>query len=172
VVFSVTDRVPLKNLYQSALTLGSDRMAAAVGAYLLHPGRNVLTVDAGTCIKYNFVNEKNEYLGGAISPGVQMRLSAMNHYTDALPLAEAEAGYAKLTGSTTKESLLSGAMIGAACEIDGMTERYCNIFPDLIVLLTGGDADYLSAQLKKRFFAHQNLVLTGLNHILNLNNGR
>jgi type III pantothenate kinase len=170
-VFTHTMRTPFENLYQSALTLGSDRVAASAGSHLLYPGKNVLTIDAGTCIKYNFVNAGDQYLGGAISPGIRMRLAAMSHYTSALPLTEPEPDYGKLTGSSTRESLLSGAMVAAACEIEGMTERYALAHSDLHVVLTGGDADYLSTQLKSRFFAHPHLVLSGLNRLLMLNSG-
>jgi type III pantothenate kinase len=161
--------VPVKNLYQSALTLGSDRLAAAVGACNLYPNSDVLCIDAGTCIKYNFVNRDNEYLGGAIAPGITMRLKAMNHYTDRLPLADAEPGYSRLIGRNTMESLLSGAVTAAACEADGMIGRYLEDYPDLIVVVTGGDAPYLCSQLKNSFFAQQNLLLQGLNAILQFN---
>lgn len=168
-IFTPQSRIPLTNLYSSALTLGSDRLAASVGAYTLSPNQNVLTIDAGTCIKYNFVNHKNEYLGGAIAPGIPMRLKAMNHYTHALPLIEADPEYTQLIGSSTRESLLSGAITAAAAEADGMIQRYTEAFPDLVVYITGGDAAYLCKQVKSRFFANQNLLLTGLNAILELN---
>lgn len=168
-VFEVNTPIPLKNLYKSALTLGSDRIAASVGAYHFYPRQPVLTIDAGTCIKYNFVNKANEYLGGAISPGIPMRLKAMHHYTHALPLVETDKNYHKLTGQTSVESLLSGALIGAVAEVDGMIQRYLDLYPDLQVVLTGGDSDYLCKQLKNRFFADQHLLLYGLNTILNYN---
>ena len=168
-VFKADTPIPLKNLYKSALTLGSDRIAASVGAWSVYPDQNVLTIDAGTCIKYNFVTSANEYLGGAISPGLPMRLKAMNHYTQRLPLVETDKNYNKLTGQTTAESLLSGALVGAACEADAMIGRYRETYPDVKVVLTGGDADYLSKQLKNRFFADQNMLLMGLNTILNFN---
>jgi type III pantothenate kinase len=168
-VFAKTTPTPLTNLYRSAMTLGSDRLAAAVGAYTLFPQRNVLTVDAGTCIKYNFVNDRNEYLGGAISPGLPMRLKAMHHYTAALPLVEADKTYDRLVGQDTAGSLLSGALLGAACEVDDMIARYQRAYGNLQVVITGGDADYLCKQLKNRFFADQNILLQGLNTILNFN---
>jgi len=168
-VFLTSTPIPLKNRYQSIQTLGSDRLAAAVGAHALYPNENVLTIDAGTCIKYNFVNAANEYLGGAISPGLAMRLKAMHHFTFALPEVALQPDYDKLIGQSTNESLLSGALLGAAAEIDGTIQRYQAIYPDVRVLLTGGDADFLAKQVKSRFFASQNLLLTGLNAILNYN---
>jgi type III pantothenate kinase len=168
-VFAATMPGPLKNLYQSASTLGSDRMAAAVGAYSFFPNRNVLTIDAGTCIKYNFVNADNEYLGGAISPGIPMRLKAMHQYTQALPLVDTDKNYEKLVGQNTRESVLSGALLGSACEADAMIDRYHRQYENMQVVITGGDADYLCKQLKNRFFANQNILLVGLNTLLNFN---
>ena len=167
VLFSHNTPIPLKNLYKSVLTLGSDRLAAAVGAFTRYPGRPVLTIDAGTCLKYNFVTAAGEYLGGAISPGIPMRLKAMHHYTHSLPLLKINNSYDKLTGTTTEESLLSGAMMGAACEADEMISRYFHLYPALVVVVTGGDGEFLCRQLKNRFFAHQNILLEGLNTILN-----
>jgi type III pantothenate kinase len=168
-LFETSTPIPLKNLYKSALTLGSDRLAASVGAYSMYPNQNVLTIDAGTCIKYNFVNSNNDYLGGAISPGLSMRLKAMNYYTKALPLIEADMNYDKLTGQSTAESILSGALLGAACEVEAMIQRYESEHQNLVVVLTGGNLDYLCKQVKSRFFTSQNLLLIGLNTILTYN---
>ncbi|MBX3163669.1 MAG: type III pantothenate kinase [Bacteroidetes bacterium] len=168
-VFKADTKIPLKNLYKSSATLGSDRIAASVGAFSLFPNKNVLTVDAGTCIKYNFANAQNEYLGGAISPGIPMRLKAMNDYTHRLPLVDFDKNYEKLIGESTQESLLSGALLGSALEVDGMISHYLAQYPDLQVVITGGDSDYLCKQLKNRFFADQNILLRGLNTILNFN---
>jgi type III pantothenate kinase len=115
------------------------------------------------------VNKQNEYLGGAISPGLPMRLKAMNHYTSRLPLIEPDMNYEKLTGSSTRESILSGALLGAACEVDDMITRYREKYENLQAVITGGDAAYLCKQLKNRFFAHPTLLLEGLNAILNFN---
>lgn len=168
-VFAANTPIPLKNRYKSAMTLGSDRIAASVGSWSLYPKQNVLTIDAGTCIKYNFVNAENEYLGGAISPGIPMRLKAMHAFTEALPLVELTKEYDKLVGQTTGESLLTGALIATACEADGMITRYLEQYKNLQVVITGGDADYLCKQLKNRFFASQTILLQGLNTILNFN---
>jgi type III pantothenate kinase len=168
-IFQSNTPIPLTNLYKSALSLGSDRIAAAMGSFTVCPNKPVLTIDAGTCIKYNFVNQKNEYLGGAIAPGIQMRLKAMHHFTAALPLVEMDRTYQKLIGSSTTESILSGAMLAAAIEIDGFIQHYEKNFPDLVVFVTGGDADYLSKLLKSCFFANPDLIMIGLNSILNFN---
>jgi type III pantothenate kinase len=166
-LFTTATPIPLKNLYKSALTLGSDRLAASIGSYSFYPHQNVLTIDAGTCIKYNFVNAQNEYLGGAISPGISMRLKAMHQFTSALPQVKEDDKYEKLVGQSTNESMLSGSYIAAACEVDEMINRYSTTYHNLQVMITGGDADYLCRQLKNRFFANQNILLHGLNTILN-----
>ncbi len=167
VIFTTQTAIPLKNLYESASTLGSDRLAASVGAYHLYPNKNVLVIDAGTCIKYNFANSSNEYIGGAISPGINMRFKALHQLTSKLPLIEADLSYINLIGTNTQTSILSGVLNGALAEVEETINQYRQQFPDLICVLTGGDGEYLAKRLKNSIFAHQNLVLKGLNDILN-----
>lgn len=168
-LFDAGTAIPIKNLYKSASSLGSDRLAAAIGSFTLYPGQNVLTIDAGTCIKYNFVTAGNEYVGGAISAGLTMRLKALNAFTNRLPLLQPDFNYENLTGLNTNESMMSGALVGAVAEAEGMITRYETLYKNLIVVLTGGDASYLCKQLKNRIFAHPDLILIGLNTILNYN---
>jgi type III pantothenate kinase len=149
--------------------LGSDRLAASIGAYSLHPNSNVLVIDAGTCIKYNFTNFKNEYLGGSISPGIEMRFKSLEHFTSKLPLINFDASYRELIGENTKNSILSGVINGSIAEIDGIMFDYKSKFPNIICILTGGDSEFLAKRLKNSIFTHQNLVLKGLNDILNYN---
>ena len=169
IIFNSETKIPLTNLYQSASTLGSDRLAASVGAYFLYPNANVLVIDAGTCIKYNFTNSKNEYLGGGISPGIRMKLKALQTFTSKLPLVEANFSYNELVGNNTQNSILSGVLNGSVAEIDGIISQYKLQFTDIICILTGGDSEYLAKRLKNSIFAHQNLVIKGLNDILNYN---
>jgi type III pantothenate kinase len=169
IIFNSETKIPLTNLYQSASTLGSDRLAASVGAYHLYPNANVLVIDAGTCIKYNFTNSKNEYLGGGISPGIQMKFKALQTFTSKLPLVEADFSYNELVGNNTQNSILSGVVSGSVAEIDGIISQYKLQFTDIICVLTGGDSEYLAKRLKNSIFTHQNLVLKGLNDILNYN---
>jgi type III pantothenate kinase len=168
-LFNSRTPVPVKNLYRSAHTLGSDRLAAAVGGNLLAPLQDVLVIDAGTCIKYNFVNSSGEYLGGAISPGLQMRFNALNHYTARLPLLKTSEDYAELIGTTSEESIYSGVELGAVAEVEGMIDQYSQRFNNIKVFLTGGDADFFAKRLKKPIFADQFLILKGLNEILEHN---
>lgn len=166
-LFTTQTAIPLKNLYQSASTLGSDRLAASIGAYHLYPGSNVLVIDAGTCIKYNFTNAANQYIGGAISPGIPMRFKAMHQFTSRLPLVEPDFLFDELIGTSTQNSILSGVINGTLAEVEGTIERYKQQFPQLICVLTGGDGEHLAKRLKNSIFAHPNLVLKGLNDILN-----
>jgi type III pantothenate kinase len=167
--FTHQTKIPLLNLYHSASTLGSDRLAAAVGANMLYPSKDVLVIDAGTCIKYNFINSKNEYLGGAISPGLKMRFKSLEHFTSKLPLIELDENFDELIGRNTQNSILSGVLNGSIAEIDGLINDYVIQFPEIICILTGGDTEFLAKRLKNSIFTHQNLVLKGLNDILNYN---
>lgn len=168
-LFSNTLTLPIANHYQSATTLGSDRLAAAVGGYSHYPNSNVLTIDAGTCIKYNFTNDNNAYLGGAISPGIRLRYQSMHDYTAKLPLLSLNNNYATLIGTTTETSITTGVQLGAIAEIDGFINYYTAQYPQLKVLLTGGDSSYFEKHLKSKIFADELLLVKGLNYILNLN---
>jgi len=168
-VFTSATPVPLKNIYKSAATLGSDRLAAAVGANYLFPGIATLAIDAGTCIKYNFTSAEGEYTGGAISPGLQMRFKALNTFTARLPLLESDDDFEALVGNDTRGSILSGVQGGAVAEMDGIIDRYRQLYPGIKVLLTGGDNAFFAKRLKNSIFADPFLVLRGLNLILNHN---
>ena len=164
--FTSQTPVPLKNAYKSASTLGSDRLAASIGAFSLYPSQNVLVIDAGTCIKYNFTTNDNRYLGGAISPGLQMRFKALNYFTDKLPLVKCDVSFDKLIGNTTEESILSGVINGVLQEVDGVINEYKNAYPDLTIVVSGGDTEFFAKRLKNRIFAHPHAVLIGLNELL------
>lgn len=157
---------PLKILYKNPETLGSDRLAASVGAYSLYPNKNVLVIDVGTCLKFNFTNDKNEFLGGAISPGLQIRFKALEQFTDKLPLVPFDENFEKLIGQSTGESILSGVINGILQETDGVINEYKKLYPDLTIVVTGGDTDFFEKRLKNRIFAHPHLVLIGLNETL------
>ncbi|MES2138887.1 MAG: type III pantothenate kinase [Bacteroidota bacterium] len=161
--------LPLINLYRSTNTLGSDRLAAAVGGASLFPGKNVVVIDAGTCLKYNFVNNNNEFIGGAISPGLKMRFKSLNTFTSKLPLLDVNENFDTLIGTTTAESILSGVEIGITAEVEGLIDGYKQLFPDINVVLTGGDANFFEKRLKRRIFTDSFLILKGLNCILDHN---
>jgi type III pantothenate kinase len=162
---------PLKNLYQSPETLGYDRLASAVAATTLFPKRNVLIINAGTAITYDLVTRNNEYLGGAISPGLTMRLMALHNFTQKLPLVALNEE-TPLIGRTTEESILSGVLNATRAEIDGMIEKFNNHYEQLAVILSGGDIIYFDKSLKNSIFAVPNIVISGLNQLLAFNFGK
>lgn len=160
--------LPVINSYRSPSTLGRDRIACAVAASRLFPGFPCLVVNAGTCITYDLVTAQNEYLGGAISAGLQMRLRAMHTFTRKLPLIELQPP-GNLTGSETQSSMLSGTVHGTVAEVKGMIGDYKKFYPGLQVILSGGDMEYLDKLLKIRIFALPNIVMLGLKYILEYN---
>lgn len=158
--------VPLVLKYDTPKTLGPDRLAAAVAAASLYPGKDALAILAGTCITYEFINKNNEYTGGAISPGLMMRFKALNTFTGKLPLVNKPVKLPEITGKTTQESILSGVIWGAINEIDGFVNEYKAKYPELNVVFSGGDAFFFDKMLKNRIFVTENLVSYGLNQIL------
>ena len=170
--FSHKTPLPFKNRYKTPATLGLDRLASVAGAWKKFPKKNVLVIDAGTCIKYDFINSKGEYLGGSISPGLQMRFNALHNFTDRLPLIKPEPVKA-LTGDSTKNSILTGVITGMTIEIKGFIEEYKSRSrknrDKLKVILTGGDSAFLKRQLKSSIFVAPNLTLEGLHEILRHN---
>jgi type III pantothenate kinase len=171
VVLDHNTALPLLNKYESTETLGKDRLAAAVAGNHFFSHNDVLVIDAGTCIKYDFINSKSEYHGGAISPGLRMKFNALHTFTEKLPLVELN-HFNALVGKTTSESLLSGVINGTLAEIDGIIDRYREIYPQIQVVLSGGDAEYLVSKLKNKTFAVSYIVLNGLKIILDYNDNQ
>lgn len=161
-------KLPFKNLYQTKQTLGADRMALVAGAMQFFPENACLIIDAGTCVTYDLLNSSQEYLGGNITPGLLMRLNAMHTFTGKLPLPEWERP-SDFLGRSTDSCLLTGAYFGLVGEIEYLIARYQKNNPDLKVLLTGGDAEVLAKSIKTSIFAHEQLLLYGLNKILTHN---
>jgi type III pantothenate kinase len=167
-VVSASLKVPFTNLYKTPNTLGVDRIALVAGAVKQFPNKNVLIIDVGTCITFDFVNKKAEYLGGAISPGIKMRYKALHAFTANLPLIDM-LEFKDFIGKNTEESIISGVLNGVTKEINGVIEDYKHKYLHLTIVLTGGDTNFLSKQLKSSIFANQNFVLQGLNEILKFN---
>jgi len=160
--------LPLKNLYRQPKMLGKDRLAAAVAGASIFPGKNVLVINMGSCITYDFINDRSEYLGGAISPGMEMRFRALNTFTGKLPLVTHKEIW-ELIGTDTENSVLSGVLNGITHEIEGTVARYRKNYPGLKVILSGGDLIYFNKRLKISIFAVPNVVLQGLYQILAFN---
>ncbi len=172
--------VPIINKYKTPETLGKDRLAAVVAANALYRGKDVLVIDAGTAITYDFINKNKEYLGGSISPGLSIRLKALNTFTGRLPLVElqnfnetnslnSELLIQNLTGNDTQDSILSGVVNGVFFEISGFINKYKEYYPDINVIITGGDAIYFDKNVKSNIFVVPNLVAYGLKLILQYN---
>lgn len=160
--------LPIENLYETPETLGKDRIAAAVGANELFPGQNILIIDAGTAITYDVVSEKNEFLGGNISPGLQMRFKALNHFTGKLPLINYSDEF-QLIGRNTEEAIRAGVQNGILYEIERTIETFNRNYENLQIVMTGGDSIFFDKKLNYSIFVHFNLTLIGLNRILEHN---
>jgi len=158
------DIFPFANLYETPKTLGIDRMALASGAVLKYPNQNRLVIDAGTCITYDFIDEKNNYLGGAISPGFRLRYESLHNFTAKLPLLELE-NPENFIGNSTKQSIHSGVVNGMIHEIEGFINQYKQEYPKFTIILTGGDTDFLAKRLKNTIFANSNFLLESLNYL-------
>ena len=155
---------PFVNKYKTPHTLGIDRMILASGAVLQFPNQNRLVVDAGTCITYDFINEQNHYLGGAIGLGLRMRYNALHNYTAKLPLLETK--YPEnYIGNSTSESLHSGVVNGMLFEIEGFLKSFEIDYSKFTIILTGGDAVFLAKRLKNTIFANSNFLLESLNQL-------
>jgi len=158
-------RLPFLNAYGSPETLGHDRLALVAALSKFYPGEDSLVISVGSCITYNFLAKNNAFRGGAISPGLEMRLRSLNEFTDKLPLISRE-GHVSLLGYDTETSLRSGVVMGIASEIDGMIERYESQYGRINAVLTGGDGAFFESRLKSKIFADSNFLFKGLYAIL------
>lgn len=150
-------------------TIGADRLALCAAAVLQKPNQNNLVIGLGSCITYNFINVKNEFLGGGISPGMYMRMKALNSYTALLPIVDPHWNV-PLIGYDTKTNIQSGVVLGIAFEIDGFINNYKERYDAFNVFLTGGDAIHLASHIKNKIFADPQLLFKGLYAINSINN--
>ena len=160
--------IPITNMYQTPQTLGTDRLAAVVGAHAIYPDKDVLVIDAGTCITYDFVDKNGSYMGGNISPGLKMRFAALHHFTGKLPLID-DKGDTPTIGYSTETAMRSGVVNGIRNEMAGYIHELKAQYLDLLVLLTGGDALGLDKNFDNIFPSDEWIVARGLNCILNYN---
>ena len=150
-------------------TIGADRLALVAAAVHFYPTKNNLIIGLGSCITYNFVNQYHQFLGGGISPGMDMRFKAMHDFTALLPL-EKETWNIPLIGYDTRTNLQSGVLNGMAAEIEGIIHKYEEKYSNFNVVLTGGNSSYFAGQLKTRIFADHNFLFKGLYALSQLNN--
>ncbi|MGJ8664811.1 MAG: type III pantothenate kinase [Patiriisocius sp.] len=167
-VLTHESKIPFINLYETPTTLGVDRIALVAAAAVQFPEKSTLVIDAGSAITYDFLTNENKYLGGAIAPGIAMRYKALHHFTANLPLLEKIEDFT-LIGNSTNRAMHSGVLEGVLFEMDGVIDAYKKEYPDLTIILTGGDTDFLRDRLKNDIFANSNFLLEGLNHILEHN---
>jgi len=160
--------LPIENLYETPETLGKDRIAAAVGANELFPDQNLLIIDAGTAITYDLVSEKNQFIGGNISPGLEMRFKALNQFTGKLPLINYSDEF-QLIGRNTTDAIRAGVQNGMLYEIDQTIAIFNRNYQNLQIIMTGGDSNFFDKKLNYSIFVHFNLTLIGLNRILEYN---
>jgi type III pantothenate kinase len=167
---------PFNNKYATPNSLGIDRMVLASGAVLKFPNQNRLVIDAGTCITYDFIDENDNYLGGAISPGIRLRYEALHNYTSKLPLVTLESfeeqskalNKENFIGNSTQNAIHSGVLNGTINEINGFIAQYQEVYPKFIIILTGGDTEFLANRLKNTIFANSNFLLESLNQTFQL----
>lgn len=168
VILNSETPLPITNSYLSKQSLGYDRIADAVGANVMFPGCDVLIIDAGTAITIDLLTKKGEFYGGNISPGLDLRFRALHEYTKKLPLEKKSSDF-PILGKTTSEAILAGVLNGVVFELDGYIDTLKVQYPDIKIILTGGDINYFDKKLKNSIFANSNLNLTGLNRILEYN---
>lgn len=160
--------LPIKINYDTPKTLGVDRIAAVIGGWDKFPGHAIMVIDIGTCITYDLLDSDGIYQGGAISPGLDLKFKAINDYTARLPLVES-ATQADLFGKSTYDSIKSGIINGTQAEIEGMISQFLLKMPDLKVIITGGGAKTFETKIKADIFVALEIVLVGLNRVLNYN---
>lgn len=153
--------IPFKNLYATPTTLGIDRIVLAAGATLKYPNQSRLVIDAGTCITYDFINNQNQYHGGAISPGIALRYKSLNDYTANLPLEKISELH-PFVGNSTSGSIQSGVLNGVVAEIEAFIDNFKQQDENLTVILTGGNSEFLVNRLKNSIFANPNFLLESL----------
>lgn len=162
--------LPFNINYDNRTTLGVDRIAAVSGGLRLFPKRNLLVIDMGTCVTFDFIDQHNTYQGGAISPGMHMRFKAMHQYTAKLPLINVPSDTINVLGKSTQECLESGVVHGLIAEIDYQIRVYKKIYDNLQVIVCGGDATFFEKKISEDILLCQELVMLGLNSILQYNN--
>jgi type III pantothenate kinase len=165
---TANSKFPFSNSYATPTTLGVDRMVLAAGAVLMFPNKNRLVIDAGTCVTYDFIDSNNVYYGGAISPGIRLRYESLHNYTAKLPLLSLEIPD-EIIGNSTMQSIHSGVINGIAFELDGFISSVLDKNDNFIIILTGGDAEFLAKRLKNTIFANPNFLLESLNQTFQYN---
>lgn len=170
-ILDSTTLIPINNHYQTPQTLGNDRLAAVIGASKLFPNENILVIDAGTCITWDFIDKAKNYLGGGIAPGIKMRLEAVHTFTSKLPLVDMKKAE-NLLGKSTVDSIKAGCVNVSVLEVEAIINEFKKDYSDLKIILCGGDAIFLQKEIKSNTFAPLNLIFIGLKEILDFNENK
>jgi type III pantothenate kinase len=173
--FSSSIATAINNHYRTPQTLGPDRLAAVIGANHLFPQQNNIIISGGTTITYDYVDAEANYFGVSISPGLKMRYKALNYYTGALPLIDADTGFESMYGNDTASAITSGVQNGIKYELTGFIENYIKTQKECNIILSGGDSIFFDTLLKNSIFApyikiEPYLVLKGLNAAIQKHN--
>lgn len=169
IVLNTSLKLPVKLKYESPETLGNDRLAAVCGAVSLHPGKDILVIDAGTAITYDIVERGKVYIGGNISPGLSIRFKALNTFTSKLPLLIIDNEKKGFVGKNTNEAIILGIQNGVMAEFNEYISKMKAKYLNPVIIITGGDLFFFDNSLKKGIFAEPNIIALGLNKILELN---
>jgi type III pantothenate kinase len=161
-------KIPVSTPVGKPETIGADRLALVVAAVDRFPQKNNLVIGLGSAVTYNFVNIRHEFLGGGISPGMEMRFRSLHAFTAKLPLVKPEWNF-PLVGYDTRTNILSGVILGMAKEIDGIIDAYAEKYSNFNVLLSGGDLQYFLGRLKNEIFTDPYLIYKGLYAISQFN---
>jgi type III pantothenate kinase len=168
IILNDSTKIPLENRYETPQTLGYDRIAAAVGAQELFPNQNCVIIDAGTAITIDFINQRNQFIGGNISPGLNTRFKSLHNYTNKLPLLESKETWSML-GNNTRNAIISGVQQGIVFELDGYIDYFKTQYGTISVVLTGGDAELFTKNIKSQVTIEPYLIFKGLNRIVDYN---
>jgi len=168
IIFDHNTKIPIQNIYKTPYTLGLDRLAAAIGANELLPNQNVVIIDAGTAITIDFINAENQFVGGNISPGLNTRYKALHNYTNKLPLLELRSEW-PILGTNTETAISSGVQQGVVFELFGYIDWFIQQYTNVKTIITGGDAEFLAKNIQQSIIVEPDLVLKGLNRIIQYN---
>ncbi len=168
VILSTETKLPLYIHYEK--TLGADRIATMVGGIDIYPNYSLLIIDLGTAITYDFVNSKREFCGGNITPGLEMRYKALQHYTDKLPNVFGWLTTYQGFGQTTAEALTYGVVQGIIAEIQYHIVLAKQQEQNVKILMTGGDGIFFKEKINSEIEFIEHLAAQGLETILEYNN--
>ncbi len=166
-ILSHRSKLPFTIDYETPGSLGTDRIAAIAGAYNCFPGKDMLVIDAGTAITFDYLSG-NVYKGGNISPGISIRFKALNKFTRKLPLVTPSRDLSS-PGHNTIDAISAGVITGVLYEINEYIRTFEKEHTDYKVILTGGDSEFINDKIDSEHTYMPDIVTYGLNYILEYN---